>query len=76
MRLLAAATRLHYSVVQEIDVTKRTNCDSLSQYYDELNCSQSNCTSIITAVSLSTDKQTLLLLAVYILRTLAVTGED
>jgi hypothetical protein len=80
MRLLAAATRLNYSVLQEIDVTKRTNCRSLSQYYNELNSSQQDCTCIIIAVSLSTDKQgfnnTLSVLAVLLRRNLAVIEED
>jgi hypothetical protein len=57
MRLLATAARLNYSVLQEIDVIKSTNCGFYSQYYNELNCSQPDCTCIIIAVSLSTDKQ-------------------
>jgi len=73
MRLLAAATRLNYSIVQEIDVTPSINYGSFSQYYNELNCSQPHCTFIIIAVSLSTDKQgfkyTLSLLALHLIRT-------
>jgi len=80
MRLLAAATRLNYSVLQEIDVTPSTSYGSFQQYYNELNCSQPDCTFIIIAVSLSTDKQgfkyTSSLLALHLIRTFAVIEED
>jgi hypothetical protein len=80
MRLLAAATRLNYSILQEIDVTKSTNCGSFSQYYNELNCSQPDCTCIIVAVSFSADKQefkyTLSLLALHLIRTFATREDD
>jgi len=79
MRLLAAATILNYSNLQEIDVTPSTNSGSFSQYYNELNCSQPDCTFIIIAVSLSTDKQvfkyTLSLLALHLIRTFAIIEE-
>jgi hypothetical protein len=80
VRLLAAATRLNYSVLQEIDVTRSTKCGSFSQYYNELNCSQPECVCIIIAVSLSTDKQgfkyTLSLLALHLIRNFAIIEED
>jgi len=37
MRLLATATRLNYSILQEIDVIKNSNYGFYSQYYNELN---------------------------------------